>query len=102
MARKEKEEIDNTVYVGSKDAKTYVFAVTTQANMNNQIFIKARGRSISRAVDVSQISINRFLKDWKIKEVKIGTEERPITNEHDDSGKELQKVSFIEIEIIKE
>ena len=37
--------------------------------------MKARGRAISRAVDVVQILQNRFYKDLKVKDIRIGTEQ---------------------------
>ncbi|MGB9372084.1 MAG: RNA-binding protein, partial [Halobacteriota archaeon] len=38
------------------------------------VLIKARGRAISRAVDVEQISINRFLSDVTTKKIETSTE----------------------------
>jgi DNA-binding protein len=37
--------------------------------------IKARGRAISRAVDVVQILQRRFYKDLKVADIKLGTQE---------------------------
>jgi DNA-binding protein len=55
---------DNIIYVGNKPVMNYVLAVVTQFNNGaDEVLIKARGRAISRAVDVEQISINRFLSD---------------------------------------
>jgi DNA-binding protein len=92
---------DNIIYVGKKDLMAYVLAVTTQAGMNDEIKIKARGRSINKAVDVSQISINRFLKEWKITGTQIGTEERPADPEHPQERSGPQRISFIEITMSK-
>jgi len=39
-----------------------------------KFIIKARGRAISRAVDTAEIVRNRFIKDAKLKDIKIGTE----------------------------
>lgn len=91
------EDTTNIVYIGSKDVQSYVFAVTTQAKTNNLIRIKARGRSISKAVDVSQITLNNVLNGWVIKNILIGTEKRPV----DESERPNQKISFIEIQIEK-
>jgi DNA-binding protein len=41
----------------------------------NQLIFKARGRAISRAVDVVEITRRRFMKDrMTVKDIKIGTE----------------------------
>jgi DNA-binding protein len=53
----------------------YVLAVVTQFNNGaDEVLIKARGRAISRAVDVEQISINRFLSDVTTKKIETSTE----------------------------
>jgi len=67
---------DNVVYIGKKSIMNYVMAAITQINKGEkEIHIKARGRSISKAVDVAQLLKNRFEADVKVKEVKIDTEE---------------------------
>ncbi|MEM2974720.1 MAG: DNA-binding protein Alba, partial [Candidatus Micrarchaeia archaeon] len=67
---------DNTIYIGKKDAMSYVLAVVTQFNNSaNEVIIKARGRMISRAVDVAEIVRNKFLTDVKIKSITTATEE---------------------------
>ncbi|AAL82005.1 DNA-binding protein Alba [Pyrococcus furiosus DSM 3638] len=70
---------EHVVYIGKKPVMNYVLAVITQFNEGaKEVSIKARGRAISRAVDVAEIVRNRFLKDTvDIKEIKIGTEELP-------------------------
>ncbi|MBS3052571.1 MAG: DNA-binding protein Alba [Candidatus Aenigmarchaeota archaeon] len=70
---------DNVVFVGKKPAMSYVLAVITQfTNGMKDIHVKARGRSISRAVDVAEIVKNKFLGDVKVKTIDIGTEERSV------------------------
>jgi DNA-binding protein len=70
---------DNVIFVGKKPTMSYVLAVITQfTNGEKVVHIKSRGRSISRAVDVSEIVKNRFLGDVKVKEITIGTEERSV------------------------
>ncbi len=67
---------EDVVYVGNKPVMNYVLAVVTQFNNNaNEVVVKARGRSISRAVDVAEIVRNRFLQDVKAKNIEISTEE---------------------------
>lgn len=63
------------MYVGSKTVMSYVLAVVTQFNNTKEVTVKARGRAISRAVDVVEIVRNRFMTEVKVKDIKIGTEE---------------------------
>lgn len=66
---------DNVVLVGNKPPMSYVLAVVTQFhNGSNNVHIKARGRAISRAVDVAEIVRNKFLTDIKVDGIGISTE----------------------------
>ncbi len=70
---------DNVVFIGKKPAMAYVLAVMTQFTSGvNEVYIKARGRSISRAVDVTEIVKHKFLSDVKVRNIEIGTEEREV------------------------
>jgi DNA-binding protein len=65
---------DNVVFVGKKPTMAYVLAVITQFSEGaKEVYLKARGRSISRAVDVAEVVRNRFVSDLKQK-IEIGTE----------------------------
>jgi len=76
----EKRTDENVIYVGRKLPMSYVLAVITQFNSgSDEVIIKARGRSISTAVDTAEIVRNRFATDTEVKEIKISTES--ITNE---------------------
>jgi DNA-binding protein len=87
---------ENVVYVGHKPPMSYVLAVVTEFNSgSDQVVIKARGRSISTAVDAAEISRNRFVMDAIVKEIKISTES--ITNEEGRTS----NVSSIEICLAK-
>lgn len=67
---------NNIVYIGSKPVMNYVLAVVTQINNGaSQISLKARGRAISRAVDVAEIVRNRFIPDMDVENIEICTEE---------------------------
>ena len=67
---------ENIVYVGKKSLMAYVLAVVTQFNAGSQeVKIKARGKTISRVIDVTQVAKNRFLPNLKIKDFKAETEE---------------------------
>ncbi len=84
--------VENTVFVGKKATMNYVLAVVTQMNQgSNDVTIKARGKAISRAVDVAEIVKNKFVTEAKIDDIKIATEE--ISTEEGN----LLKVSAIEI-----
>jgi len=66
----------NVVYVGNKPVMNYVLACVTQLNQGaNEVIVKARGRAISRAVDVAEILRNRFMPNTVIKDIKISTEQ---------------------------
>lgn len=69
---------DNTIYVGKKGAMAYVLGVMTQFSSGvNEVNIKARGRAISRAVDVAEIVRRRFVaENVRVKDIQIGTEEK--------------------------
>ncbi len=87
---------DNVVFVGKKGTMAYVLAVVTQMNQGaKEVIIKARGKAISRAVDVAEIVKNKFVTGAKIVDIATSTEE--ISSEE---GKPL-KVSAIEIKITK-
>jgi len=75
-----KEELlENVVFIGQKPFMNYVTAVVTQFEEKKQpeVTIKARGKFISRAVDVAEVSAKRFLKEQhiKIKDIQIDSEE---------------------------
>ena len=84
---------ENVIYVGRKPPMSYVLAVVTQfqSGDSDEVIIKARGRSISTAVDTAEIVRNRFITDAEIKDIKTGTES--ITNEEGRTS----NVSSIEI-----
>lgn len=87
---------DNTVFVGKKGTMGYVLAVVTQFNNGaDEVVVKARGKLISRAVDVVEIVRHRFMPEAKVEDIHISTEE--LTSE--DGSK--SKVSSIEIKIQK-
>ena len=66
----------NIVYIGAKPPMSYVMAALFQLHQGtNQLVFKARGRAISRAVDVVEITRRRFMRDkLVVKDIKIGTE----------------------------
>jgi DNA-binding protein len=83
---------DNTIFIGQKPTMAYVQAVVTQFNGgSDEVIIKARGKAISKAVDVAEIVRHRFVKDSVVSNIRIGTEQ--LTNEDGEST----NVSSIEI-----
>ena len=94
MAKKKRVEDDTEkVFIGRKKSMSYVMAAMVILN-ERPVKILARGRSISRAVDVSEILINKFVPGSTYGKIKIDTE--TITN--DDNTQ--TNVSSIEIEVI--
>ena len=84
------------VYIGKKPTMNYVLAVVTQFNSGSgEVTVKARGRSISRAVDVAEIVRNRFVPGSKVRDVRNSTER--LTGE---DGR-TSSVSSIEIRLAK-
>ncbi len=79
--RERNRENDNMVFIGKKPTMAYVLAVVTQFSENREeIHIKARGRSISKAVDVAEIVRNKFVHDAKVQGIQIATEEIEVEN----------------------
>lgn len=86
---------DNVVFVGKKPTMSYVLAVITQfSEGTKEVYLKARGKSISRAVDVAEVVRNRFINNAK-HTIEIGTEKV-----RGDRGDELN-VSTISITLSK-
>ena len=83
--------VGNFVYIGKKEVMAYVLAVATQFGMGaKEVIVKARGKSISRAVDVAEI-VKHQESTIKVASINTSTEEM-VTME----GRPL-KVSSIEI-----
>lgn len=86
----------DTIYIGKKPLMAYVTSTLIQMANQPKVTIKARGLSIGRAVDVSQITIKRMeTAGYTIGDVRIGSE----TVKSEDGR--TRNVSTIEIEIKK-
>ena len=87
---------DNIIFVGGKPFMNYVTGVVMQFTTNNapEVTIKARGKFISKAVDIAEVTRNRFMKDENIsvKDIKINSEEF--------QNKEVKQVNVSTIDII--
>ena len=69
-------ESESVIYVGNKAPIKYATAVVTEFEKGaKEVMVKARGKSISAAVDACQISTNKFLEGVEVKDIKIFTEE---------------------------
>ena len=70
---------ENYIFIGGKPFMNYITGVVMQFNNNkaNEVTIKARGKFISKAVDVAEVARRKFLTELnvKVKEVRIGSEE---------------------------
>ena len=82
----------NLVIMGVKPIMNYVVACLTLFNDGSEtVLVRARGKHISKAVDMVQLLRRVFLKDAVVKDIKVGTD--TLTR---DDGKEAQ-ISIIEI-----
>ena len=86
----------NTVLIGQKPLMAYATAIVMQVNSgSNELSVKARGRVISKAVDVVEVVRRRFFEGkLEITGVNIGTE---VLGEEG----QTRNVSTIEIKLAK-
>ena len=68
---------ENVVYIGRKPVMSYVLAVITYLNASDstELVLKARGRAITTAVDVAEITRRRFINTLEVDKINIGTEQ---------------------------
>jgi DNA-binding protein len=89
---------DNSIFIGNKPFMNYVTGVVMQFTTKDaqEVTVKARGKFISRAVDVSEVASKRFLDGAVfVKDIKINSEEF-----QNKEGKDV-RVSTIEIILAK-
>jgi DNA-binding protein len=86
----------DTIYIGKKPIMAYATAVMMHFQSGApELTVKARGRTISTAVDVVEVVRRRFFAGkLQVKEVKIGTEALG-------EGSDIRNVSTIEIKVQK-
>ena len=95
-AKTEETKERNVIFVGTKPLMTYVTATLTQLSTQPTVTIKARGKRITQAVDVSQMIVKRMnTVGYKVSDVRIASDS--LTSQ---DGKK-RNVSTIEIDIIK-
>jgi DNA-binding protein Alba len=95
----EKKVDSNVVMVGIKPFMNYVTALKIQFDKNNEVFVMARGKFISKAFDVIEVCKRNFLKDCNVvyKDIKVLSQPFVVR----DSNKEIY-VSSIEVKLLKE
>jgi DNA-binding protein len=93
------ETVENSaVLIGKKPTMNYVLACITFFHGGaKEVSIKARGKSISRAIDVAEVVRHRFLPEVKIKSIRIGTDKLLSQEE----GNSITNVSTIEIIFVR-
>jgi DNA-binding protein len=93
-SRAETRRASNEILIGKKSLMTYVTATLVQLANEPTVLVKARGKSITLAVDVAQIIVKRMDNvGYKIDHVKIGSQ---LVRSED--GRE-RNISTIEIQI---
>ena len=86
----------NVIYIGTKPIMSYVAATLTQLSTLPIVTIKARGKRITQAVDVSQMIVKRMdTVGYVISDVRISSDS--LTSQ---DGKK-RNVSTIELDITK-
>lgn len=84
----------NAVLIGRKPVMNYVLACITLFHGGaKEISVKARGKAISRAIDVVEVVRRRFLPDVTVKSIGIGTDQVSPREE----GESTTNVSTIDI-----
>ena len=72
-----KERDDHNVFIGSKPFMNYVTGVVMQFTTQgaHEVILKARGKFITRCVDVAEVATKRFLTDQiRVADVHLGSE----------------------------
>ena len=89
-------EVRDVIFVGTKPIMTYVSATLTQLSTRETVTIKARGKRITQAVDVSQMIVKRMDSvGYVVSDVRISSDS--LTSQ---DGKQ-RNVSTIEIDMSK-
>lgn len=69
---------DNSIFIGAKPFMNYVTGVVMQFTTKGaeSVVVKARGKFISRAVDVAEVASKRFLDNTvDVRDIRIDSEE---------------------------
>ncbi len=95
--RPERNPDDHSVFIGGKPFMNYVTGVVMQFTTQNarEVVVKARGKFISRAVDIAEVVRKRFLENQvDLGGIKIDSEEF-----ENKEGRQV-RVSIIEITLM--
>jgi len=102
MANEQKKKSENQgtneIFIGNKPFMKYVIATIMQIEQTESAIIKARGKFISRGVDVAEVVKKRLKENDNVQlehSLKIGTDEF-----ENDEGKKIN-VSTIDITLVK-
>ncbi len=88
--------VRDVIYVGLKPIMTYVTATLTQLSNQSTVTIKARGKRITQAVDVSQMIVKRMdFVGYNVSDVRIASDSLKSQD-----GR-MRNVSTIEIDVSK-
>ena len=91
---------NSAVLIGKKPTMNYVLACITFFHSGAEaVSIKARGRSICRAIDVAEVVRHKFLPNVKIKSINIGTDK--FLQQDQEEGNQGTNVSTIEITLAR-
>ena len=98
MTEETKTTQENSIFIGAKPFMNYVTGVTMQFNNGaDEVTVKARGKFISKGVDVAEVARRKFLtdKNVSVKNISIGSEE------FENKEGKMVNVSVIEIVLKK-
>lgn len=90
---------ESSIFIGGKPFMNYVTGVVFQFNEGRkEVTIKARGKFISKGVDVAEVARRKFLegKNVSVKKVSIGSEE------FENKEGKMVNVSILEIVLKKD
>ncbi|MCW4013015.1 MAG: DNA-binding protein Alba [Candidatus Bathyarchaeota archaeon] len=84
---------ENIIYIGRKPVMAYCLAVMTALKESeSEVTLMARGRAISKAVDVAEVVRNQFLSDLEVTDISIGTEQ---LETEDGSPRNISNISIV-------
>ena len=89
---------DNSIFIGNKPFMNYVTGVVMQftSKGSSEVIVKARGKFISRAVDIAEVARKRFMDNTVgVKDIRIDSQEF-----ENQEGRTV-RVSTIEITLAK-
>ena len=90
---------ENVIFVGTKPIMSYVNSVAIQFTKNNskELFIKARGKFTSKAIDITEIVKKKFSEQGKVEIANIKIDSSKFNNKE---GKSIN-ISTIEIKLTR-